>query len=92
MTDKIFEIQEFDAPQGLPIARCSTQAKLEAGKVDLQGVMIRLPIPLRERIEMQTTGSMSVTICALVEYALEALEKEGKAIVVRNRPGKSIFD
>ena len=85
MTDKIFEIQEFNAPKGLPIARCSTQAKLEAGKVELQAVMIRLPIPLRERIEKQTTGSMSVTICALVEYALDILDKEGKAIVIRNR-------
>jgi hypothetical protein len=82
--DKIFDFQEFAAPAGIPIPRCSTKAKLEAGKLDLQGVMIRLPIPLRERLEQQTTGSMSVTICALVEFALNYLDRENKAVVVDN--------
>jgi hypothetical protein len=82
---RIFKFQEYAAPAGSPIPRCNTKAKLESGKVELQGVMLRLPIPLRTRIEEQTAGSMSVTICALVEYALDYLEKENKAIVVSNR-------
>jgi hypothetical protein len=91
LLEKIFDFQEFAAPAGIPIPRCSTKAKLEAGKVDLQGVMIRLPIPLRQRLEQQTTGSMSVTICALVEFALDYLEKENKAVVVVNKVKNSDF-
>lgn len=80
----IFSFQEFPALAGSPTPRCNTKAKLEAGKIPLQGVMLRLPIPLRQRIEEQTAGSMSVTICALVEYALNELEEQGIAIVVAN--------
>ncbi|MGZ3241552.1 MAG: hypothetical protein ACXWJK_15080 [Burkholderiaceae bacterium] len=82
---KIFAFQEFASAKDSPTPRCQTKAKLEAGKVPMQGVMVRLPLTLRSRLEEQTAGSMSVTICALVEYALDQLEKEGKAIVVANR-------
>lgn len=84
----IFSFQKFPALAGSPTPRCNTKAKLEAGKIPLQGVMLRLPIPLRQRIEEQTAGSMSVTICALVEYALNELEEQGIAIVVANHKGE----
>lgn len=81
----IFTFQEFASPIGSHTPRCNTKAKLEAGKLELQGVMVRLPLALRSRIEEETAGSLSVTLCALAEYALDQLAKEGKAIVVGNK-------
>ena len=78
----VFTYREVDAPAGTAVPRCNTKAKLLASKVPMQGVMVRLPLNIRNRLEDETTGSMSVTICALVEYALCRLEKEGKGIVV----------
>lgn len=78
----IFSFREVDAPEGSAVLRCNTRAKLLAAKVPMQGVMVRLPIDLRNRLEDDTTGPMSVTICALVEYALARLKKENKGLVV----------
>ena len=78
----IFVFQEVDAPAGSAVLRCNTRAKLLAGKVPMQGVMVRLPLNLRNRLEDETTGPMSVTICALVEFALAQLEKENKGLIV----------
>ena len=78
----IFSFREVDAPPGSAVLRCNTRAKLLAAKVPMQGVMVRLPLNLRNRLEDETTGPMSVTICALVEYALAHLEKEKKGLVV----------
>ena len=77
----IFRFREVAAPAGSAVLRCNTRAKLLAAKVPMQGVMVRLPLNLRNRLEDETTGPMSVTICALVEYALARLEKEEKGIV-----------
>lgn len=78
----IFSFREVNAPAGSAVIRCNTRAKLPAAKVQMQGVMVRLPLNLRNRLEDETTGPMSVTICALVEYALARLEREQKGIVV----------
>lgn len=80
---KSFNFQEYEAT-GSPIL-CNNKAKMESGKVDLHGMMVRMPVALRDRLQEKTAGSMSVTICALVEYALDHLENEEKAIVVTNR-------
>lgn len=77
----IFNFREVAAPAGSAVPRCNTRAKLIAAKVPMQGVMVRLPLSLRNRLEDETTGPMSVTICALVEYALAQLEKEEKGLI-----------
>ena len=48
--------------------------------------MVRLPSKLRQRIEEQTRGALSVTLCALAEYALERLEAENKGIKATVNP------
>lgn len=78
----IFSFREVEAPTGSAVPRCNTRAKLLASKVPMQGVMVRLPLNLRNRLEDETTGPMSVTICALVEYALMKLENDAKGIIV----------
>ena len=80
----IFGFREVAAPAGSAVPRCNTRAKLLAAKVPMQGVMVRLPISLRNRLEDETTGPMSVTICALVEYALARLEKEEKGLIAES--------
>lgn len=76
----IFRFLQVPTVDGPTAIRLDTQAKLEAKKHDLQGVMVRLPSKLRQRIEEQTRGALSVTLCALAEYALERLEAENKGI------------
>lgn len=77
----IFRFVEVPTVDGPTAIRFDTQAKLEAKKnFDLQGVMVRLPAKLRLRIEEQTRGALSVTLCALAEYGLERLEAENKGI------------
>jgi hypothetical protein len=79
---QIFNYVEVSAPTGSAVVLCRTKAKIEAGKTDLQGVLVRLPLALRRRIEEKTTGSLSVTLCALAEYALNNLENDQKGIEV----------
>jgi hypothetical protein len=77
---RIFRYTEVPVVSGPTAVRFDTHAKLEAGRFELQGVMVRLPLKLRRRIENQTRGALSVTLCALAEYALDRLEAENKGI------------
>jgi hypothetical protein len=77
---RIFRYVEVPVVNGPTAVRFDTHAKLEAGRFELQGVMVRLPLALRRRIENQTRGALSVTLCALAEYALDRLEAENKGI------------
>ena len=82
----IFRFLEVPTVDGPTAIRLDTHAKLEASKYTLQGVMVRLPSKLRQRIEEQTRGALSVTLCALAEYALERLEAENKGIKATVNP------
>lgn len=82
----IFRFLEVPTVDGPTAIRLDTQAKLEASKHTMQGVMVRLPSKLRQRIEEQTRGALSVTLCALAEYALERLEAENKGIKATVNP------
>lgn len=83
----LFRFLEVPTADGPTAIRMDTQSKLEGKKHDLQGVMVRLPLKLRQRIEEQTRGALSVTLCALAEYALERLEAENKGIRATVDPG-----
>ncbi|MBD8527286.1 hypothetical protein [Pseudomarimonas arenosa] len=47
--------------------------------------LVRIPASLKKRLEEQSQGAYGVALVALAEYAMERLEEEGKALVVRNR-------
>ena len=83
---RVFRYTEVPVVSGPTAVRFDTHAKLEAGRFALQGVMVRLPSNLRRRIETQTRGALSVTLCALAEYALDRLEAENKGIKATVEP------
>ncbi len=75
-----FALRTSDRAAGDPAVTC----KAAIGGRDAAATQVRIPFPLRERIEKYTRGPATVVLVALAERALDQLIAEGKTLHVEN--------